>query len=86
MITGADEDVPGFAELTVKMELLEMAPPEFTVTVTEVGERIRFEATEAVNCVALTKVVGRAVPFQRTVEPEVNPEPFTVRVKAAPPA
>src|SRR2546428_113092 len=39
----------------------------------------------AVNWAALTKVVVRAAPFQRTVEPLVKPVPFTVSVKAAPP-
>src|SRR5579872_3411824 len=32
------------------------------------------------------KVVVRAAPFQLTTEPLMNPAPFTVRVKAAPPA
>ena len=34
----------------------------------------------AVNCVALTKVVARALPFQRTVEPLTKPVPLTVSV------
>src|SRR5437867_1127306 len=42
-------------------------------------------AIAAVNWVALTKVVVRAAPFQRTVEALVKPVPFTVSVKAAPP-
>ena len=40
----------------------------------------------AVNCVALTKVVVLAAPLNFTTEVETNPVPFTVRVKAAPPA
>jgi hypothetical protein len=33
----------------------------------------------------LTKLVGRAAPFQLTFEPETKPEPFTVSVNPAPP-
>ena len=35
---------------------------------------------------ALTKVVGRAVPFQFTTAPGVKPVPFTVSENAGPPA
>ena len=38
--------------------------------------------TVAVSCVEETKVVVRFEPFQRTSEPETNPEPVTVRLKA----
>jgi hypothetical protein len=41
---------------------------------------------EAVICVALTYVVVRFVPFQRTTEPEMKFVPLTVNVKADPPA
>src|SRR5712692_5387245 len=47
---------------------------------------MRVASTEAVNLPAFTKVVGSAVSFHRMVELAVNAEPFTVRVKAAPPA
>lgn len=40
----------------------------------------------AVSCVLLTKVVSRLELFQTTTEPETKFEPFTVRVKPAPPA
>jgi hypothetical protein len=41
---------------------------------------------DAVTWVALTYVVVRFVPFHLTTEPEMKLVPFTVRVKAAPPA
>jgi hypothetical protein len=41
---------------------------------------------EAVNWVALTKVVVRLDPFQRTTELEMKDAPFTVSMKAASPA
>jgi hypothetical protein len=50
------------------------------------GESIRPAGTGAVNCVALTKEVASGAPFHITVEPELNPEPFTVSVKPGPPA
>ena len=40
----------------------------------------------AVNCVALTKVVVRGLPFHAIEEVETNFVPVTVRVKAGPPA
>ena len=57
-----------------------------TATVAVPPDAIRFAATLAVNCVALTNVVGRAEPFHRTVEAPANPLPFTVSVNAGPPA
>src|SRR4029077_9096927 len=40
----------------------------------------------AVSCVVLTKVVGRAAPFQLTVAPETKLLPVTVSVNAGLPA
>ena len=40
----------------------------------------------AVNCVALTRVVARVEPFQRTVAPETKPSPVTVKTTFAEPA
>ena len=42
--------------------------------------------TCAVNCVPLTKVVGRSLPLNLATEPLTNLLPFTVNVKAAAPA
>lgn len=48
------------------------------------GESIRPAGTCAVSCVALTKEVASGAPFHITVEPELNPEPFTVSVNPGP--
>ena len=42
--------------------------------------------TDAVNCVALTKLVGSAEPFHCTTVPATKFAPLTVRVNAGPPA
>ena len=47
---------------------------------------IKFAGTEAVSCVDLPNVVGSVKPFQDTVAPWTNPLPFTVILKAGPPA
>jgi hypothetical protein len=49
------------------------------------AEAIRAAGTDAVSCVALTKVVASAVPFQSTIAPEMKPVPLTERVNAAAP-
>src|ERR1035437_3601385 len=49
------------------------------------GAAIKAANTTAVNCVALTRVVGSAAPFQATVALERKLPPFTVRVKSGPP-
>ena len=43
-------------------------------------------AIAACSCVALTNVVARSDPFQRTTDAFVNDEPFTVNVNPEPPA
>ena len=50
------------------------------------GAAISAAPIAAVNCVALTNVVGRALPFQRASELGVNPVPVSVSVKAGPPS
>ena len=66
--------------------LFDVTPPEITVTAVGPASVISPAATEAVNCVAPTRVVGSGEPFQSTTAPEANPLPFTVSVKAGPPA
>jgi hypothetical protein len=57
-------------------------PLEFdTVTTTGPGNAARAAEMEAVSCVALTKVVACAVPFQFTIASFVKFDPATVRVK-----
>jgi hypothetical protein len=57
-----------------------------TVTLTVPGAAISAAAMAAVICELLTKVVVRAAPFHCIVAPEAKFVPFTVNVKAAPPA
>ena len=65
----------------------EVAPPGFcTVTFAVLCEATRLADTEAVNWLAPMKLVDRADPFHCTIAPDRKPEPFTVRVNAAPPA
>jgi hypothetical protein len=79
--------IAGAGGLIVKPTALEADPPGLvTLTLALPAAAIRLAATDAVSCVALTNVVGMAVPFHLTVEPDKKPVPFTVRVKAAPPA
>jgi hypothetical protein len=64
-----------------------VAPPGFTTAILAVPtEAIRPAETAAVSWLALTNVVVNAAPFQFTVAPERKFVPFTVSVKAAPPA
>src|ERR1035441_9699408 len=84
--------VEGFRLLIVGDDLIEneapaeVAPPLETVMVTVPADTIRLLPTVAVNCVALTNVVGSAVPFHWTTAPEAKPLPLTVSVKLDPPA
>src|SRR6476620_3478731 len=73
--------------LIVKVRGLEIAPPGFC-TVTEALPVAAMSAAgiAAVSWVALTKVVVRFAPFQLTTEPFTKLLPFTVSVKAGPPA
>lgn len=86
---GLTEIVTVGAGLMVKLSWFEVPPPGvgFTAVTFAVPADATSEAEmEAVNCEALTKVVDRALLFHSTVAPETKLLPFTVSVKAPPPA
>ena len=74
----------------VKVIALEVPPPGTLLnTVTPAVPAVAMSAALmlAVNWVLDTYIVARSDPFQRTVDaPSTKPVPFTVRVKADPPA
>ena len=75
------------APVIVKVRALDTAPPGFcTVSEALPAAAISAAVSAAVSWVALTKVVGRFAPFQRTTEPLTKLLPFTVSEKAGPPA
>jgi len=76
----------GTGGLIVKLTVFDVTPPPEMVTAAVPCEAIRFAPTVAVICVGLTNVVGKAEPFQSTMAPKKSPVPFTVSVKAFPPA
>ena len=65
----------------VKGDALDAPIEFFTVTPTVPGNAAAAAGMEAVSCVALTKVVVCAVPFQLTTASLVKFVPFTVSVK-----
>jgi hypothetical protein len=72
---------------TVNVRAFEMFPPGFaTVTPTVPGEAMLLAGIAAVNWELLTNVVVLFDPSHRTVEFETKFEPFTVKVRAGPPA
>ena len=74
-------------ESIVKLPAAEAPPPGvgvFTDTLTSPPGDISEAGMTAASWVALTKVVVSVLPLKLTVDVETNPEPFTVRVKAAP--
>ena len=56
-----------------------------TATLADVSEAISAAEIEAVSRTSVAKVVGRAEPFQVTVDAVVKPEPVRVKTKALPP-
>jgi hypothetical protein len=57
-----------------------------TATVAVPGVAISAAVTAACNRVLLTNAVVRLLPFHKTVELLAKLDPFTVKVKAPPPA
>src|SRR5881409_3056428 len=79
----------GFAAVMVKLSVLEVPPPGDglkTVTAAVPALAMSLAGIEAVSWLALTNVVVRSAPFQRTTDPEMKMLPLTVRLNAAPPA
>ena len=77
------------AALIVNDRLPDVPPPGaglVTITVAVPAVAISAAVIAAVNCVAFTNVVVLAAPVNFTTEVDTKPVPFTVRVKAAPPA
>ena len=75
--------------LMVKDRVADVPPPGaglVTVTFAVPAVAISVAVTAAVNWVALTNVVVLAAPLNFTTDVDTKPVPFTVKVKAAPPA
>lgn len=73
---------------TVNVAMFEVPPPGAGFnTVTWAGPSAAMSAAviEARSWVALSTVVARALPFQRTIEPARKLPPVTVKVKPPPP-
>src|SRR5439155_13134505 len=88
-LVGTSAVIVGMGLLTGNVCAAEVPPPGVGVTTVTCGvAAVAMSAAviAAVSWVALTKVVVRVLPFQRTVEPLSKLAPFTVRVNAIPPA
>jgi len=70
----------------VNVEPLETSAVVLTVMVAEPCVAMSPASIVPVNWLALPKNVATGEPFHKMTELAANPEPFTVRVKAAPPA
>jgi hypothetical protein len=78
-----------FELLIVNWRLAEVPPPGaalVTETVAVPAVAMSAAVIAAVSCVALTNVVALEAPLNLTTDPVTKPVPFTVRVKADPPA
>jgi hypothetical protein len=88
VLVGDSVPATGTGAVTEKLTLPDVPPPGAgveTLTGTDPGVARSAAVMAARSRVALTKVVVRSAPFQRTTDPATNPVPFTVSVKAAPP-
>ena len=89
VLAGAMEVSVRADPLIVNDRVPDVPPPGagfVTVTLAVPAVAMSAAVIAAVNCVALTNVVVLAAPLNFTTEVDTNPVPFTVRVKAAPPA
>jgi hypothetical protein len=69
--------------------LEELPPPGLgllILTYANPRDETREASTVAVSCEEFTKLVGKAFPFNCTVEADVKPDPFTVSMKESDPA
>jgi hypothetical protein len=88
-LEGESDVIVGAGLFTVKFDAVEVPPPGaglVTVTGNVPAVAMAVAGIAAVTCVELTNVVVAAVPLKFTTEVLMKPVPFTVRVKAAPPA
>ena len=88
-VGAAEVRVGAEAALIVNDTEADVPPPGagfVTVTGAVPAAAISAAVIAAVNCVAFTNVVVLAAPLNFTTDVETKPVPFTVRVKAAPPA
>src|ERR1043166_6676306 len=86
---GASAPSAGAGLLMVNVTAPAVPPPgagENTVTEAVPALAMSVAVMAVVSCVALTKVVARALPFHCTTEAATKPVPVTVSVKALPPA
>jgi hypothetical protein len=88
-LAGESEVIVGTGLFTLNA-VFALVPPPGAGLVTEIlnvpAVAICATVTETVSWVGLTKVVTPAVPLKFTIEEETKFDPFTVSVKAAPPA
>jgi hypothetical protein len=70
----------------LKLTTFDTTPFDTTVIGTVPAVAMRLANTGAVNWVELMTLVASAEPFHSTTEPTAKPAPFTVSVKAGPPA
>jgi len=89
VLAGAIEVSVRADPLIVNDRVPDVPPPGVafvTVTLAVPAVAISAAVIAAVTCVALTNVVVLAAPLNFTTDEDTKPVPFTVRVKAAPPA
>ena len=87
VVAGLSPEIAGAGALIVNGTLFE-APPSgvITETLTVPAAATKFAATAAVRLVEFTTVVGSAKPSHLTAVPGTKFDPYSVRVKAVPPA